>query len=221
MKVKKVIVHCTATRPDWMAVSTPDQKMDAIRTWHTEKGWSDVGYHLGIDRGGQVVLGRPMHKQGAHVKGENKNSIGIALFGGFGSSSEDQPLRNFTQEQMDALSVEIKKIKQQHGADVTVHGHNEFANKACPGFDVGDWLEGKKQVVKIVQPTAPRKKPTQSKTVKASGAAVVASVGSAMATLNSMDSTVQYVILAFTGVTLIAGMFILRERLKAWAAGWH
>jgi hypothetical protein len=221
MKVNRIIVHCTATQPDWMADGSASDQVEAVRQWHLDKGWSDIGYHRVISRGGDVAQGRKSTKQGAHVKGHNKNTIGIALVGGFGSSVDDQPLKNFTPEQMKTLSDEISAIKKVHGDHVTVHGHNEFANKACPGFDVGDWLDGKKQVKAVVQPTAPRKKPTQSKTVKASATTMVASVGSALTTLSVLDSTTQYIVLGFTGVTLLAGLYILRERLKSWAAGWH
>ena len=67
--IKKIILHCSAT-PENRDVST-----ETIKKWHTDKGWSDIGYHYVIDLNGNVNKGRPVERQGAHVRGFNKDSI--------------------------------------------------------------------------------------------------------------------------------------------------
>jgi len=39
--------------------------------------------------------------------------------------------------------------------------------------------------------------------------------------LSGMNETAQYIILGFAGITILFGIYIMKERLKAWAEGWH
>ena len=64
-KIDKIILHCTAT-PEGRDVS-----VNAIKKWHTDKGWSDIGYHYVVSLDGLVEEGRPVVRQGAHVRGHN------------------------------------------------------------------------------------------------------------------------------------------------------
>ena len=140
-KINELIIHCTATRPDWRKGSKTSAKVAEVRKWHVnDRGWSDIGYHFLIDRDGTVAKGRPVAKKGAHVRGHNANTIGISLFGGHGSSEDDKFSDNFTKAQESALFELIEKLRAQYG-NVKVSGHNEYAAKACPGFSVGKWLE--------------------------------------------------------------------------------
>ena len=66
-----------------------------------------------------------------------------------------------------------------------------------------------------------RTKPRQSKTVKASAATVAASAGTTVTALSGMNEMSQYIILGFAGVSILFALYIMRERLKAWAEGWH
>ncbi|MFE3838592.1 N-acetylmuramoyl-L-alanine amidase [Pseudogemmobacter sonorensis] len=135
-----VIVHCTATRPDWWAGRTSAAKVAEVRRWHvTGNGWRDIGYHYLIDRDGTVVPGRPLEQTGAHVAGHNTGTIGISLFGGHGSAASDAFADHFTPEQDRALRKLIADLQGRFGA-VPVTGHNQYANKACPGFSVPKWL---------------------------------------------------------------------------------
>tara|TARA_R100000479_G_scaffold175136_2_gene125283 strand:+ start:714 stop:1136 length:423 start_codon:yes stop_codon:yes gene_type:complete len=128
-KINKIIVHCSATREGQHI------DVDTIRDWHTNgRGWSDVGYHYIIYLDGTVHAGRPVERSGAHTKGHNSNSIGICYIGGVETDGKT-PKDTRTPEQkaaMDNLLFVLADIFD--GA--TIHGHNEFAAKACPSFDV-------------------------------------------------------------------------------------
>jgi len=132
--INKFVVHCAATKPSM------DIGVEQIRDWHKNgRGWSDIGYHWVIRRDGTVEPGRNEATPGAHVRGHNQDSIGICLVGGL---NEDTlaPENNFTARQFDSLKVLIEALWQRHPR-AGVFGHNEFnPNKACPCFDVGDWL---------------------------------------------------------------------------------
>jgi len=139
--VDEIIVHCAATRADWMAGRPLAEKVAEIRRWHRAKGWRDIGYHWIIDRDGKVLPGRPETAIGAHVASHNRGTIGICLLGGHGSSETDPFARNYTPQQDITLRQMIAAIGLRT-AIKRISGHNEYAAKACPGFDVSTWLKG-------------------------------------------------------------------------------
>ena len=130
--IRKIIIHCSATRP------AMDIGVKEIRLWHVkDNGWSDIGYHGVIRRNGVLESGRPMDVPGAHASGHNNDSIGICLVGGVAEDGTS-PERNFTGPQWATLARVVRDLLRAHPG-ATVHGHNEFAAKACPCFDVRDW----------------------------------------------------------------------------------
>lgn len=135
-KLDKLILHCTAT---------PEGKhfdVDTIRKWHVQgNGWKDIGYHYVIYLDGSVHKGRPMEQAGAHTSGLNANSIGVVYVGGCDSSGK-KAKDTLNEDQETAMVNLIESLMDEYGP-MTLHGHNEFANKACPSFKVGekfDWL---------------------------------------------------------------------------------
>ncbi|RVV99688.1 lysozyme [Mesobaculum littorinae] len=140
-KITGIILHCTATRPEFMDGQTTATKADEIRRWHVEgNGWSDIGYHYLVDRDGTVATGRPIDRTGAHVRGHNTGTIGISLLGGHGSAETDAFAEHFTDRQDTALRTLLADLQDRFGA-VPITGHNDYAAKACPGFNVARWLD--------------------------------------------------------------------------------
>jgi N-acetylmuramoyl-L-alanine amidase len=128
-KIDKIIIHCSATREGQHI------DVDTIRDWHVNgRGWSDIGYHYVIYLDGTVHPGRPVEKSGAHTKGQNANSIGICYIGGVETDGKT-PKDTRTPEQKAALD-NLLFVLTDIFANTTIHGHNEFAAKACPSFDV-------------------------------------------------------------------------------------
>lgn len=143
--IARITVHCSATAPGWMAGDSVAAQVAEIRRWHTDKppggrGWADIGYHYLIGRGGRVMPGRPVMYRGAHVRGYNRGNLGLCLIGGLGATAYDRFTDHFTEAQDRALRALLADLTAQHPA-ATVHGHNEFAAKACPGFQVSEWLD--------------------------------------------------------------------------------
>jgi hypothetical protein len=138
--LNEVIVHCTATPPDWWLARTTADKVAEVRRWHVNgRGWKDIGYHFLIDRNGSTVAGRPLDQVGSHTKGKNTGTIGISLFGGHGSSADDKFADHFTPEQDKALQDLLVRLLKDHPTIKTISGHNQYAAKACPGFSVPSW----------------------------------------------------------------------------------
>ena len=141
-----IILHASATYPDWMRGQGVKAKRDEIDQWHKDRGWSGIGYHYVIDRDGSVIAGRHLNKTGAHVKGHNTGSVGICLIGGRWPNGRwaektDQFSDHFTAEQDRALRDLIADLQSRHPAIQHVTGHNDYTDaKGCPGFKVSEWL---------------------------------------------------------------------------------
>lgn len=139
-RLNEIIIHTTATTKNWMAGTSVDAKIAEITRWHVEdRGWKDIGYHFVIDRNGAVGKGRPITEIGAHVSGHNLTSIGIALVGGYGGEPNDKFSIHYTFQQQNALIKLINELQMKYGS-MSISGHNEYANKACPCFNVKAWL---------------------------------------------------------------------------------
>jgi N-acetyl-anhydromuramyl-L-alanine amidase AmpD len=135
-----------------------DIGVKTLRDWHAhDNGWDDVAYHFVIRRDGTLEQGRPLERAGAHTTGHNARSIGICLVGGIqdgtgGDANADgiideyenrfrgKPEANYTPAQWATLRRAVKDLKVWFPS-ATVHGHNEFAARACPCFDVQKWLK--------------------------------------------------------------------------------
>ena len=131
-EINKIVVHCSATQEGKnISAATIDK-------WHKKRGWRGIGYHYVIGLDGLIELGRPVEQVGAHVKGHNKNSIGICYVGGVEAERDDDgewvAKDTRTPEQKESLLMLLKVLKKVHPA-ATIHGHNEFAAKSCPCFD--------------------------------------------------------------------------------------
>lgn len=119
--------------------------VDDVDAWHRQRGFrrllpvaagmnpalTAIGYHFVIYLNGATATGRALEEAGAHARGHNHNSIGIALAG------RDA----FTLYQWRALRETLEALRTRFG-DVPVIGHRTLvgARKICPGFDVAAWL---------------------------------------------------------------------------------
>ncbi len=144
-RIDEIIIHCSDS-PEGR-----NDKAEDIRKWHKQRGFSDIGYHYVIDLDGTVEKGRPIEQAGAHCTGHNRNSIGICYIGGAywrdGVNAKGKPIKGKdgkavlmpkdtrTALQRMAMKELVAQLQEQF-SDATVHGHREFANKACPCFDV-------------------------------------------------------------------------------------
>lgn len=129
-KIDKIILHCAAT-PEGK-----DFTVGNIRNWHLQRGFTDIGYHFVIYRDGSVHRGRPVEYAGAHTTGQNQNSIGICYIGGCAADGKT-PKDTRTSEQRFALFKLVHELMQKYNISISkVFGHREFANKACPSFDM-------------------------------------------------------------------------------------
>ena len=124
--VTEIILHHTwsPTTVQYKGLAT----WEAIRMYHMkERGWRDIGYHLGIGpRETGVWLLRPMTMTGGHCVGHNSKSIGIAMIGNF--DSEDPQLCLPQAIKVMAVCCRVLGLEPED-----IYFHRDFANKTCPG----------------------------------------------------------------------------------------
>lgn len=126
-KIKEIHLHCSATK-EGMDFGVKD-----IDRWHRERGWDGCGYHYIIKLDGEIEVGRDINKIPASIKGRNRYAVAIVYIGGLDKNGNPKDTR--TDKQKASMYLLIERLKKRFG-DIPVYGHNEFANKSCPCFDV-------------------------------------------------------------------------------------
>ena len=154
-EMKYLVIHCTAT-PEGREVTAAD-----IRHWHCDpvanggRGWKQVGYtdlfHLNgdwerlVDNNEDAQVDPWEVTNGA--AGYNQASRHIVYAGGVAKDGKT-PKDTRTWEQKAALAAYVRDFHSRF-PQVRIVGHHELnPQKACPSFDVQEWLKsiGIKQV---------------------------------------------------------------------------
>lgn len=124
--INEIIVHCTATK-EGMHFTVAD-----VDRWHKQRGFAGIGYHYLVYLDGSVHEGRPIEKAGAHCLNHNAHSIGVCYVGGLDSKGKAKDTR--TPAQKEALCKLLMQLVIKY-PEASIHGHCEYAAKACPCFD--------------------------------------------------------------------------------------
>lgn len=122
--INRLVIHHSAS-PRSVSAAT-------IRGWHTDKGWSDIGYHLVIEGDGTPIWGRSIDKVGAHAKGHNGDSIGVCVVG-----DNTNPDRCWTETQKRVLHRTVEYFESLY-PNIELYGHRDLPGAAtlCPGLDI-------------------------------------------------------------------------------------
>lgn len=129
-RISEIIIHCSATK------AGQNFKAANIDIWHREAGFAKIGYHFVIDIDGQIELGRSIAEVGAHTSGHNNYSIGVCYIGGLDKNGN--PCDTRTEAQNESFKILLTTLHRMFPL-ATLHGHKDFAKKACPCFDVSDY----------------------------------------------------------------------------------
>ena len=140
-RIDLIVIHCTGTRE---SQRLSEEELDKF---HRSLGYSECGYHFYVRRDGNVVAMRPLAKVGAHVRGYNSFSIGIAYEGGLDSLGNPCDTRALSQR-FSLQSLVAALLRSFPGSKVVGHrdlspdldgdgtiGPHEWL-KSCPCFDV-------------------------------------------------------------------------------------
>jgi len=145
--IHTIVIHCSATKAGrWIDA-------EDISAMHQARGWAMIGYHRVIRLDGSVEQGRPFNRRGAHVRGNNTNTVGICMIGGL--DEDGNPTDTFTDQQYHALMAELINLRALFPNLRGICGHRDFSPdlngdgliqpnewiKVCPCFEVADKLE--------------------------------------------------------------------------------
>ncbi|MBX3376573.1 MAG: N-acetylmuramoyl-L-alanine amidase [Phycisphaeraceae bacterium] len=139
--VRRITVHHDGMPPVSLRTKADvAHRLELIRSVHTGRSddngrnWADIGYHYIVDPQGRVWEGRPVRYQGAHVKQNNENNLGILVLGNF---DEQRP----TSEAINALDAFLADRMRAYRVPVTrVFTHQEINPTACPGFNLQSYM---------------------------------------------------------------------------------
>jgi N-acetylmuramoyl-L-alanine amidase len=148
MKPKGLIIHHSLTKDgrtvDWDGIRkyhmshryqgntiTKERfiQLQAAGAKGLESPWSDIGYHVGVERLKGVLTtleGRPLGRLGAHCTGKN-DYIGLCIVGNFDLAPPDDELLRY------AAKTAAAYLKLTGLGVETVHRHHDYAAKSCPG----------------------------------------------------------------------------------------
>lgn len=130
--INEIIIHCSDT-PEGKAFFAAD-----IDQWHKQRGFVCIGYHFVIDIDGNIEIGRPLWRAGAHCKGHNNNSIGICYIGGRKvNRDKEYHADTRTAAQLRSMWLLITTLLHCYPSIKKISGHSEYnKTKVCPCFDV-------------------------------------------------------------------------------------
>jgi N-acetylmuramoyl-L-alanine amidase len=130
--IKYIVVHCTAT--------PTTTTLESIKNyWKEQRGWDTPGYHYLIKRDGSVVRLLDEKKNSNGVYKHNSECINVAYIGGI--DKDGKPQDNRSDAQKHSMFDKIVELTERY-PKAEVLGHRDFAGvkKACPSFDVKEWL---------------------------------------------------------------------------------
>lgn len=152
--VNAVFVHHTGHSNDYDCADVPRMLREMQRAHVQGEGWDDMGYNFVVDRCGTIYegragsIGRPIH--GAHTKGFNAGTIGIAALGTFDAGTKVPPA-------LEAALAKVAAWKLKPGVDArgtvrlvstndeslfkkgeaarlhVISGHRDSFHTNCPG----------------------------------------------------------------------------------------
>lgn len=155
-----------------------------------------------------VAQGASRTMNSRHITG---HAVDLLPIGRDGRAAFDWPL-------YDKLAPAVKAAAEAEGVALVWGGdwksfrdgpHFELERKAYP---VSDWVTGD-------APPKPRTNAAQSTTVQASATQIAAGAGAAVTGVSALDGTAQIVVAVLAGVVILAGLWIMRERLRKWSEG--
>ncbi len=147
-RVRSVVIHHTAGTNSYSASSVPGI-LQAVCDYHTSgNGWTDIGYNFLIDRFGTIYEGRRSNAQGdlavgAHVRGINSQTVGVALLGDFRSATPTvaaqaalTQLLTWLSEQEHINPHAVMTLTSPEGESHVLYGisgHSDVSTTSCPG----------------------------------------------------------------------------------------
>ena len=131
--ITKIILHCSASIQGVNLTGNDILRMHTNPVHLGGRGWHNPGYHYVVRLDGKVEQILPIDRIANGVKGHNAESVHICYVGGLDKTGK--PANTMTPAQRNAIRTLLAQLHDRY-PKATLHGHREFAAKACPCFDV-------------------------------------------------------------------------------------
>lgn len=133
LPIRWLTVHCAAT-PEGR-----DVRPDTIAAWDKAK-FGQESYHWIITLDGAMHRRLKDSERGAHTGGHNTGNIGVCYVGGM-DKTMSKPRDTKTPMQERALITLIRTYRARYPG-IKILGHRDWpgVKKACPSFDVEEWM---------------------------------------------------------------------------------
>ncbi|XP_051814076.1 peptidoglycan recognition protein 5 [Acanthochromis polyacanthus] len=124
----KIVIHHTAL-PSCTGLDECKARVASIQREHmSKKGFDDIGYNFLVGGDGTVYEGRGWGVVGAHARGHNHDSLGIAFMGNFNNEAPSKEAIKSVKELLQA-GVSEAFIAPGFG----LFGHRDLGSTECPG----------------------------------------------------------------------------------------
>jgi peptidoglycan L-alanyl-D-glutamate endopeptidase CwlK len=156
-----------------------------------------------------VASGASQTLKSRHLTG---HAVDLVPIGPNGKAAFDWPLYH-------KLGPAVKAAAEAEGVKLVWGG--DWKNfKDGPHFELDRVTYFDSNWVSKEKPPEERTSAAQSTTVQASAVQIASGAGAGIAAIGGLSGTAQIVALVFAGVVVLAAVWVMRERLKAWAEGW-
>lgn len=136
LPITHLTIHCTAT-PEGR-----DNTAAEVTSWDIAR-FGQPSYHQVVELDGNAVRTLQDEQLGAHVALHNTGNIGISYVGGTETlNAGGAPKDTRTPAQKSTLKRLVQEYQAKYPG-IVVLGHRDWPDvqKACPSFDVSDWLK--------------------------------------------------------------------------------
>lgn len=122
------------------------ERWRGYQRYHQSQGWSDIAYHVGVDRGGNLY-----ELRAADIPGDtftDYDPAGHHLIVADGNFQDQQP----TPEQVEAICQAAAAAAVTYSINpATIGGHRDHASTSCPGDALYDMLLAiRERVIQLV-----------------------------------------------------------------------
>ncbi|XP_015255553.1 PREDICTED: peptidoglycan-recognition protein SC1a/b-like [Cyprinodon variegatus] len=125
---QRVVIHHTALLNCKGLAESKDHLLSIQMLHMKDRHFDDIGYNFLIGGDGSVFEGRGWGVRGAHTKGHNDDSLGIALMGNF---NNDTPSKEALLSVKQLLMSGVRQGFIQ--PDFVLYGHRDLGATQCPG----------------------------------------------------------------------------------------
>lgn len=146
--ILEIYIHHTADRPD--------RTVEEIEAFHRARGFDGIGYHAYLRKRTESdgrwwsYQGREHSRVGAHCKGHNQNSLGIAIGGNYeiGHAGYTGPVE---EEAINLLVTILAAWCREYLINPEqIYGHRDGQATLCPGSELYSRLHEIRSRVRVI-----------------------------------------------------------------------